>query len=137
MPSLTFKHLYIFSSNTYILYTHAPTHPHRHEELQTTAVCNHTHSCVLSQKLRDAGLEIPEVGAKPGVSVQEENKTLKEEVKKLKDELDGNKKALQKSDSDVKAMKQQAENLTIEYDRLLEEHGKLQASNDCQDKKSN
>ena len=34
--------------------------------------------------------------------------------------------ALQKSDSDVKAMKQQAENLTIEYDRLLEEHGKLQ-----------
>ncbi len=34
--------------------------------------------------------------------------------------------ALQKSDSDVKAMKKQAENLTAEYDRLLEEHGRLQ-----------
>jgi len=34
--------------------------------------------------------------------------------------------ALQKSDSDVKAMKKQAENLTTEYDRLLEEHAKLQ-----------
>lgn len=34
--------------------------------------------------------------------------------------------ALQKSDGDVKAMKKQAENLTVEYDRLLEEHAKLQ-----------
>ncbi len=34
--------------------------------------------------------------------------------------------ALQKSDSDVKAMKKQAENLTTEYDRLLDEHGRLQ-----------
>lgn len=33
--------------------------------------------------------------------------------------------ALQKSDSDVQAMKKQAENLTVEYDRLLEEHSKL------------
>ena len=33
---------------------------------------------------------------------------------------------LQKSDSDVKAMKKQAENLTLEYDRLLDEHVKLQ-----------
>ncbi|XP_016411737.1 B-cell receptor-associated protein 31-like [Sinocyclocheilus rhinocerous] len=45
--------------------------------------------------------------------------------------------ALQKSDSDVKAMKKQAENLTAEYDRLLEEHGRLQAKCDSQqDKKS-
>ncbi|XP_016401959.1 B-cell receptor-associated protein 31 [Sinocyclocheilus rhinocerous] len=45
--------------------------------------------------------------------------------------------ALQKSDSDVKAMKKQAENLTVEYDRLLEEHGRLQAICDAQqDKKS-
>ncbi|KAG5282065.1 hypothetical protein AALO_G00051850 [Alosa alosa] len=91
----------------------------------------------LQDKLREAGIEIPEVGAKPGPSVQEENKTLKGEVKKLKDELDNTKKALQKSDGDVKAMKKQAENLTIEYDRLLEEHAKLQASADSQDKKSN
>lgn len=33
--------------------------------------------------------------------------------------------ALQKSDSDVQAMKKQAENLTVEYDRLLDEHSKL------------
>ncbi|KAF7695700.1 hypothetical protein HF521_007423 [Silurus meridionalis] len=45
--------------------------------------------------------------------------------------------ALQKSDSDVKAIKKQAENLTVEYDRLLEEHSNLQASFDSQhDKKS-
>ncbi|KAF5888657.1 B-cell receptor-associated protein 31, partial [Clarias magur] len=77
-------------------------------------------------KLRDAGVEIPEAGAKAKGSAEEENKTLKEEVRRLKDELDANKKALQKSDGDVKAMKKQAENLTVEYDRLLEEHAKLQ-----------
>lgn len=33
--------------------------------------------------------------------------------------------ALQKSESDVRAMKKQAENLTVEYDRLLDEHSKL------------
>lgn len=33
--------------------------------------------------------------------------------------------ALQKSESDVGAMKKQAENLTVEYDRLLDEHSKL------------
>lgn len=32
---------------------------------------------------------------------------------------------LHKSDSDVRAMKKQAENLTVEYERLLEEHSKL------------
>lgn len=37
--------------------------------------------------------------------------------------------ALQKSESDVRAMKKQAENLTVEYDRLLEEHAKLQVGN--------
>lgn len=36
--------------------------------------------------------------------------------------------AHQKADSDVKAMKKQAENLTTEYDRLLEEHARLQVS---------
>lgn len=85
---------------------------------------------LLQEKLRDAGVEVPEVGKKGGAGPQEENKTLKEEVKTLKEELDTAKKALQKSDSDVRAMKKQAENLTVEYDRLLDEHSKLLASSD-------
>eukprot|EP00066_Takifugu_rubripes_P030889 XP_011620155.1 PREDICTED: B-cell receptor-associated protein 31 [Takifugu rubripes] len=84
---------------------------------------------VLSQKLQEAGVELPEAGKK-GAGPQEENKALKEEVKTLKEALDTTKKALQKSDSDVQAMKKQAENLTVEYDRLLDEHSKLLASSD-------
>uniref|UniRef100_A0A8B9LHE9 Endoplasmic reticulum transmembrane protein n=1 Tax=Astyanax mexicanus TaxID=7994 RepID=A0A8B9LHE9_ASTMX len=87
----------------------------------------------LQERLREAGLEVPEVGGKAKASAEEENKTLKGEVRQLKDELDATKKALQKSDSDVKAMKKQAENLTVEYDRLLEEHAK----NECSLKKIN
>lgn len=91
----------------------------------------------LQERLREAGLEVPEVGGKAKASAEEENKTLKGEVRQLKDELDATKKALQKSDSDVKAMKKQSENLTVEYDRLLDEHAKLQAKLDSQqDKKS-
>lgn len=86
---------------------------------------------LLQEKLREAGIDVPEVG-KQGVKkgLQEENKSLKEEVKTLKEELNTAKKALQKSDSDVCAMKKQAENLTVEYDRLLEEHSKLLATSD-------
>ncbi|XP_057685612.1 B-cell receptor-associated protein 31 [Corythoichthys intestinalis] len=84
---------------------------------------------VLQEKLREAGLEVPEPGKK-GEGVQAENKTLKEEVKTLKEELEATKKALRKSDGDVTAMKKQAANLTLEYDRLLEEHSKLLASGD-------
>ncbi|KAM9856380.1 B-cell receptor-associated protein 31 isoform 1-T2 [Aulostomus maculatus] len=84
---------------------------------------------LLQEKLCDAGIEVPE-GGKKGPGVQEENKTLKEEVKSLKEELEATKKALQKSDSDVRAMKKQAGNLTMEYDRLLDEHSKLLASSD-------
>ncbi|XP_037541005.1 B-cell receptor-associated protein 31 [Nematolebias whitei] len=84
---------------------------------------------LLQEKLHEAGIEVPE-GGKPGAGPQEENKTLKEELKTLQKELDNTKKALQKSDSDVCAMKKQAENLTLEYDRLLEEHSKLLASSD-------
>ncbi|XP_018608526.1 B-cell receptor-associated protein 31 [Scleropages formosus] len=89
----------------------------------------------LQEKLRDAGIAVPDVGKKAGGGVEEENKKLNEEVKKLKDELDTTKQALQKSDSDVKAMKKQAENLTVEYDRLLEEHAKLQTKCDGQREK--
>ncbi|XP_061643929.1 B-cell receptor-associated protein 31 isoform X1 [Phyllopteryx taeniolatus] len=84
---------------------------------------------VLQEKLREAGVEVPEVGKKGG-GVKEENMTLKEEVKTLKEELDATKKALRKSDGDVSAMKKQAANLTQEYDRLLDEHSKLLASGD-------
>ncbi|XP_047238734.1 B-cell receptor-associated protein 31 [Girardinichthys multiradiatus] len=83
----------------------------------------------LQEKLLEAGIELPEAGKK-GVGLQEENKSLKEELKTLKEQLQDTKKALQKSDSDVCAMKKQAENLTVEYDRLLEEHSKLLASSD-------
>ncbi|XP_068603803.1 B-cell receptor-associated protein 31 [Brachionichthys hirsutus] len=84
---------------------------------------------LLQEKLRDAGVEVPEAGRK-GAGPHEENKTLKEEVKTLKGELDTTKTALQKSDGDVRAMKKQAENLAVEYDRLLEEHSKLLAVSD-------
>ncbi|XP_076860179.1 B-cell receptor-associated protein 31 isoform X1 [Brachyhypopomus gauderio] len=92
----------------------------------------------LQEKLKEAGVEMAEVGGgKPKGSTEEENKTLKKDVSQLKEELEATRKALQKSDSDVKAMKKQAENLTVEYDRLLEEHGTLQAKYDSeQDKKS-
>uniref|UniRef100_A0A3B4EZT2 Endoplasmic reticulum transmembrane protein n=1 Tax=Pundamilia nyererei TaxID=303518 RepID=A0A3B4EZT2_9CICH len=72
--------------------------------------------------------EMLQEAGKKGPGPQEENKTLKEEVKSLKEELEATKKALQKSDNDVRAMKKQSANLTVEYDRLLEEHSKLLAS---------
>uniref|UniRef100_A0AAQ4P964 Endoplasmic reticulum transmembrane protein n=1 Tax=Gasterosteus aculeatus aculeatus TaxID=481459 RepID=A0AAQ4P964_GASAC len=71
---------------------------------------------LLQEKLQDAGVEGLEGGTKGGAQG---------ESKGLKEELESSRKALQKSDSDVQAMKKQAENLTVEYDRLLEEHSKL------------
>ncbi|XP_056585634.1 B-cell receptor-associated protein 31 [Triplophysa dalaica] len=91
----------------------------------------------LQEKLREAGVEVPEVGGKAKTNAEEEKKKLAVEVRQLKDELEATKKAHQKADSDVKAMKKQAENLTTEYDRLLEEHARLQAKYEAeQDKKS-
>ncbi|KAA0714342.1 B-cell receptor-associated protein 31 [Triplophysa tibetana] len=91
----------------------------------------------LQEKLREAGVEVPEVGGKAKTNAEEEKKKLAVEVRQLKDELEATKKAHQKADSDMKAMKKQAENLTTEYDRLLEEHARLQAKYEAeQDKKS-
>lgn len=45
---------------------------------------------VCVQKLREAGIEIPEAGKAAGL--QEENKALKSEVKTMKEELDSTKK---------------------------------------------
>ncbi|KAF3812453.1 hypothetical protein GH733_019589 [Mirounga leonina] len=63
--------------------------------------------------------------------VEEENRSLKADLKKLKDELDINKQKLEKAENEVLAMRKQSEGLTKEYDRLLEEHAKLQVSRTC------
>lgn len=47
---------------------------------------------VFHQKLREAGVEVPEVGGKAKGGVEEDKKNLTEEVRKLKDELDATKK---------------------------------------------
>lgn len=50
--------------------------------------------CVRTQKLKDAGVEIPEAGGKAKNGTEEETKALKEEVRRLKDELDTTKKGM-------------------------------------------
>lgn len=50
--------------------------------------------CVCAQKLKDAGLEIPEVGGKAKSSTEEESKAMKEEVRRLKDELEASKQGM-------------------------------------------
>ncbi|KAM9180671.1 B-cell receptor-associated protein 31 isoform 1-T2 [Dugong dugon] len=70
-----------------------------------------------------------EAGADGG-KLQEENKSLKADLKKLKEELANSKQKLEKAENEVLAMQKQSEGLTKEYDRLLEEHAKLQAAVD-------
>lgn len=62
------------------------------------------------------------------VKLEEENRSLKADVKKLKDDLASTKKKLEKATNEALAMQKQSEGLTKEYDRLLEEHTKLQVS---------
>ncbi|KAB0346029.1 hypothetical protein FD755_024322 [Muntiacus reevesi] len=64
------------------------------------------------------------------VKVQEENRSLKADLKRLKDELAVNKQKLEKAENEALAMRKQSKGLTKEYDRLLEEHAKLQAAVD-------
>ncbi|KAM4696687.1 B-cell receptor-associated protein 31 [Rhinophrynus dorsalis] len=78
----------------------------------------------LKKELKALGVEVSDL---PDTNVEEENKMLKGEVRKLKEELESTKKALQKSESEVTAIKKQSQGLTKEYDRLLDEHSKLQA----------
>ncbi|XP_054859369.1 B-cell receptor-associated protein 31 [Eublepharis macularius] len=80
----------------------------------------------LKKELKLAGIEVGDLDTK-GAVTQEENRALEAEVKKLKDELTSTKKALDKAESEALAMRKQAEGLTKEYDRLLDEHSKLQA----------
>ncbi|XP_068963286.1 B-cell receptor-associated protein 31-like, partial [Petaurus breviceps papuanus] len=59
-----------------------------------------------------------------------ENKSLKAELKKLTEELTVSKRNLEKAENEALAMRKQSEGLTKEYDRLLEEHARLQAAVD-------
>ncbi|KAM8934249.1 B-cell receptor-associated protein 31 [Pelodytes ibericus] len=77
----------------------------------------------LKKQLKAAGVEVSDL---PNSNAEDENKKLKGEVSKLKEELESTKKAMLKSDNEVTAIKKQCEGLTKEYDRLLEEHAKLQ-----------
>ncbi|XP_043830222.1 B-cell receptor-associated protein 31 [Dromiciops gliroides] len=63
-------------------------------------------------------------------SVLEENKNLKAEFKRLTEELAVSKRNLERAENEALAMRKQSEGLTKEYDRLLEEHGRLQAAVD-------
>ncbi|XP_059943489.1 B-cell receptor-associated protein 31 [Mesoplodon densirostris] len=62
--------------------------------------------------------------------VEEEKRSLKADLQRLKDELAVNKQKLEKAENEALAMRKQSEGLTKEYDRLLEEHAKLQAEVD-------
>ncbi|XP_048346888.1 B-cell receptor-associated protein 31 [Sphaerodactylus townsendi] len=83
----------------------------------------------LKKEMKLAGGDAGDPNAK-GAGTQEENKALEAEVKKLKDELSSSKRALEKAESEALAMRKQADGLTKEYDRLLDEHAKLQAACD-------
>lgn len=64
------------------------------------------------------------------VTLELEASNLKADLKKLKDELAINKQKLEKAENEALAMRKQSEGLTKEYDRLLEEHTKLQVAVD-------
>lgn len=74
------------------------------------------------------GAAVNEEKLKLGSAEAGENESLKTDLKKLKDELASTKKKLEKAENEALAMQKQSEGLTVEYDRLLEEHAKLQAS---------
>uniref|UniRef100_A0A3B3R3B8 Endoplasmic reticulum transmembrane protein n=1 Tax=Paramormyrops kingsleyae TaxID=1676925 RepID=A0A3B3R3B8_9TELE len=63
---------------------------------------------------------------KTGRKMEEGNAVLKKEVEKLTQELRTTDEALKKSQAEVKAVRRQAEGLTQEYERLLQEHHVLQ-----------
>ncbi|XP_066840729.1 LOW QUALITY PROTEIN: B-cell receptor-associated protein 31 [Anser cygnoides] len=69
-------------------------------------------------------------GGDGGAPAQDENESLKAKVEKLKEELAASKRTLEKAENEVQAMRRQAEGLTREYDRLLDQHARLQAAHD-------
>ncbi|XP_067408493.1 B-cell receptor-associated protein 31 [Emydura macquarii macquarii] len=83
----------------------------------------------LKKELTLAGVELDELPvAGPGAA--EENAALKAELQQLKGELASSKRAVEKAENEALAIKKQAQGLTKEYDRLLEEHSKLQMLQD-------
>ncbi|NXY91609.1 BAP31 protein, partial [Alcedo cyanopectus] len=68
--------------------------------------------------------QLQEAGGGDGASspARAENETLKAKVEKLKEELAASKRTLEKAENEVQAMRRQAEGLTREYDRLLDQH---------------
>ncbi|XP_052635771.1 B-cell receptor-associated protein 31-like [Harpia harpyja] len=74
------------------------------------------------RKLQEAGGD----GGGPSSPSHDENETLKAKVEKLKEELAASKHTLEKAENEVQAMRRQAEGLTREYDRLLDQHARLQ-----------
>ncbi|KAM6360731.1 B-cell receptor-associated protein 31 isoform 2-T3 [Pluvialis apricaria] len=80
----------------------------------------------------DALRKLQEGGGDGGSSspTQDENETLKAKVEKLKEELAASKRTLEKAENEVQAMRRQAEGLTREYDRLLDQHARLQAAHE-------
>uniref|UniRef100_A0A8C8SZ93 Endoplasmic reticulum transmembrane protein n=1 Tax=Pelusios castaneus TaxID=367368 RepID=A0A8C8SZ93_9SAUR len=83
----------------------------------------------LKKELKLVGVEFGELSAE-GPGTEEQNKVLKAELQQLKEELASSKKAMEKAENEVLAMRKQAQGLTMEYDRLLEEHSKLQMLQD-------
>ncbi|XP_062454681.1 B-cell receptor-associated protein 31 isoform X2 [Rhea pennata] len=83
------------------------------------------------RKLQEAGGD-----SRAPAAPHDENESLKAKVEKLKEELAASKRTLEKAENEVQAMRRQAEGLTREYDRLLDQHARLQAAHDCpRDKK--
>ncbi|XP_072102399.1 B-cell receptor-associated protein 31 [Mobula birostris] len=81
----------------------------------------------LQKALKEAGVE--PVTREAG-QLEEENRSLQAKLSLLKEEAATAQRALQRSENELTAMKRQAEGLTKEYDRLLEEHSRLQSEVD-------
>ncbi|XP_064359525.1 B-cell receptor-associated protein 31 isoform X2 [Dromaius novaehollandiae] len=77
------------------------------------------------RKLQEAGGD-----SRALMAPHDENESLKAKVEKLKEELAASKRTLEKAENEVQAMRRQAEGLTREYDRLLDQHARLQAAHD-------
>ncbi|NXC45226.1 BAP31 protein, partial [Penelope pileata] len=75
----------------------------------------------LRKQLQEAGGD-----SSTAAPTRDENESLKAKVEKLKEELAASKRTLEKAENEVQAMRRQAEGLTREYDRLLDQHARLQ-----------
>ncbi|XP_010247234.1 PREDICTED: B-cell receptor-associated protein 31-like [Nelumbo nucifera] len=82
------------------------------------------------EKLHKDHLQLKEKEVKASEEIkllQEEISSLKENIKKLKLECEEKDKQVQSAEAHVTALQKQAEDLLLEYDRLLEDNQNLQA----------